>query len=77
MKKPGKSHGFTGLIEITGGASGIRTRDPYVANVMLYQLSYSPVLKTRHNVSEDADLTNEAVEKKVGMPVLTNQNPKT
>ena len=31
--------------KLGGGASGIRTRDPYVANVMLYQLSYSPVLK--------------------------------
>ena len=28
--------------KLGGGASGIRTRDPYVANVMLYQLSYSP-----------------------------------
>ena len=25
-----------------GGAEGIRTLDPYVANVMLYQLSYCP-----------------------------------
>ena len=26
-----------------GGAKGIRTPDPHVANVMLYQLSYRPV----------------------------------
>ena len=26
-----------------GGDDGIRTRDPYVANVMLYQLSYIPM----------------------------------
>ena len=26
-----------------GGATGIRTPDPYVANVMLYQLSYRPI----------------------------------
>ena len=50
MKKPGKSHGFTGLIEITGGAKGIRTPDPYVANVMLYQLSYSPLQKTKRKI---------------------------
>ena len=28
---------------ISGGAEEIRTPDPYVANVMLYQLSYRPV----------------------------------
>ena len=26
-----------------GGANGIRTRDPHVANVVLYQLSYRPI----------------------------------
>ena len=28
-----------------GGAKGIRTPDPHVANVMLYQLSYRPKRK--------------------------------
>ena len=31
--------------KLGGGAEGIRTPDPYVANVMLYQLSYSPRVK--------------------------------
>ena len=28
---------------INGGAEGIRTLGPHVANVMLYQLSYRPI----------------------------------
>ncbi len=35
-------HGVSGRIAF-GGAKGIRTLDPYVANVMLYQLSYRPI----------------------------------
>ena len=31
------------VIWLGGGAKGIRTPDPYVANVMLYQLSYRPI----------------------------------
>ena len=38
-----------------GGATGIRTPDPYVANVMLYQLSYRPMLKTE-NVLNHSEL---------------------
>ena len=34
----------------TGGAKGIRTLDPYVANVMLYQLSYRPNCNRFSNV---------------------------
>ena len=33
------------VCERNGGAEGIRTLDPYVANVMLYQLSYCPVFR--------------------------------
>ena len=35
MKKPGKSHGFTGLIEITGGRQRTRTVDLLGVNQML------------------------------------------
>ena len=41
-----------GLFGLTrhGGAEGIRTLDPYVANVMLYQLSYRPKRRPRQIV---------------------------
>ena len=35
-----------------GGAEEIRTPDPHVANVMLYQLSYRPVGKRGFNVPD-------------------------
>ena len=31
--------------ELDGGANEARTRDPHVANVVLYQLSYRPLKK--------------------------------
>ena len=34
---------FLDLPDIHGGDGGTRTPDPYVANVMLYQLSYIPM----------------------------------
>ncbi len=30
--------------EINGGAEGIQTPDPLIANQVLYQLSYSPII---------------------------------
>ena len=61
-KKPGKSHGFTGHVGKSGGAKGIRTPDPYVANVMLYQLSYSPVSENEINLHRFGDKANCFVE---------------
>ena len=44
---------FTGFSEVptvvNGGAEEIRTLDPHVANVVLYQLSYRPI-KKEHSV---------------------------
>ena len=37
-----------------GGEERIRTADPHVANVMLYQLSYFPVVETANSVSQPA-----------------------
>ena len=44
-KRPAVVEFTAGRETLGGGAKGIRTPDPYVANVMLYQLSYSPILK--------------------------------
>ena len=41
-KRPAVVEFTAGRVKLGGGAEGIRTPDPYVANVMLYQLSYSP-----------------------------------
>ena len=38
-----KAGPFPDLPDIHGGDGGTRTPDPYVANVMLYQLSYIPM----------------------------------
>ena len=47
---------------IFGGAEGIRTPDPYVANVMLYQLSYSPVFENVINLHWNSDKANGFVD---------------
>ena len=38
------------LILLDGGAEGIRTPDPHNAIVVLYQLSYDPILQKRGKV---------------------------
>ena len=38
------------LILLDGGAEGIRTPDPHNAIVVLYQLSYDPILQERDKV---------------------------
>ena len=32
------------VVQRPDGADGIRTHDPHIANVMLFQLSYSPII---------------------------------
>ena len=44
-KRPAVVEFTAGRGWLGGGAKGIRTPDPYVANVMLYQLSYSPLIQ--------------------------------
>ena len=47
---------------VNGGAEEIRTPDPHVANVMLYQLSYCPMLrklpKINHKPADFPESTN-------------------
>ena len=46
------------FLKINGGEDEIRTHDPHVANVMLYQLSYFPIDKTMRSIPYDRILRN-------------------
>ena len=46
------------FLKINGGEDEIRTHDPHVANVMLYQLSYFPIDKTLCSIPYDRILRN-------------------
>ena len=45
---------FPDPLVASGGDSGIRTRDPRVANAMLSQLSYIPIIMKRCSYFSDA-----------------------